>query len=236
MLPPDNSHRIAVVGRTGSGKTQSAVYMLGRLRKTSWRDMPVTIFNSKNDKLINRLPAKEISLYKKPPTEPGLYMVRPAPDEDDEATQEYFKAVWANTHHGLFIDEVYELGPRNKAFRRLLTQGRALQIPMMYCMQRPVFCDPYALSEADYLSIFHLRIEDDHKKLKNMVPTYNREGLARYQSHWYDVGSDEGAILSPVPSADAIVAEYSDVPTGVNHEPRNGIETQRSYERRIALL
>ncbi len=226
MQAPSNQNRIVVVGRTGSGKTQFAMWLLGELYNGAWSDMPVTIFDFKRAKLIGAVAkaggARVIDINKKPPKSPGLYVVRPAPVEDDQAVLDYLRHIYENTDHALYFDEAYELGNRNRGFRRLLTQGRELEIPMMYCTQRPVNCDLYSLSEADYWALFHLRNPDDIQRVRDYAPDYNPNNLGKYQCHWYDVASDQGVDLKPAPGVPSILSLFSGRPlTGeqINQNP-----------------
>lgn len=206
--PPNNTHRTAIVGRTGSGKTQFGVNYLAEQLRRSWAGMPVTIFDFKRDGLIAQLPAKEIDIYKKPPTEPGLYIVRPHPEDDAEAVIVYLNRVWENEYHGLYFDEGYMIGNRNPAFRRLLTQGRSKNVPMIYLSQRPVYMDRFAFSEADYYAAFRLVHSDDVLIMRKMVPAYGKTDLGEYCCYWYSVGQDMGVTLTPVPPAHEIVAKF----------------------------
>jgi len=232
MDTPGNTHRTAIIGRTGSGKTQFGVWYLGKMINGPWREMPVTIFDFKRAKLLGKLPAKQIDINKPPPKKPGLYITRPEPVTDDKAVIVYLTKLYENTGHGLYFDEAYELGPRNRGYRRLLTQGRELEIPMIYCTQRPVNCDRYALSEADYMAIFQLRIEDDRKTIENMVPTYTSERLAKYHCHWYCVNSDEGTVLRPCPSQSEIISLY----TSDNINRSIGQSTETSDQSQIPTI
>lgn len=175
--------------------------------------MPITVFNPKRARLINQLVksgiARPYNIDKKPPKQGGIYVVQPAPVEDDKAVLEYLQRIYEDENHALYFDEAYELGPRNRGFRRLLTQGRELNIPMMYCTQRPVNCDLYALSEADYWATFHLRNPDDIDRVRDYSPDYDPSRLGKFQCHWYDVASDQGVDLSPAPSVPAILSLYT---------------------------
>lgn len=239
MQAPSNQNRIAVIGRTGSGKTQFSMWLLGKLKQSAWANMPITIFDFKRAKLIGQLlktgEAKRISIDRKPPTDPGLYVVQPAPVDDDIAVLDYLKRIYENTGHCLYFDEAYELGPRNRGFRRLLTQGRELNIPMLYCTQRPVNCDRYSLSEADYMAIFKLRIADDRLTIQNMVPDYNPLELGNYECYWYDVASDQGDILAPVPSAKRIIGLYTGETFETGENINHDVPDQPEERRRVML-
>lgn len=208
MTTPDSSHRIAVIGRTGSGKTVFSVWLLGELRADAWSEMPITIFNNKGSKLISKLGAKKIDISSRPPKRPGLYVVKPQPYVDDAAVIDYLSRVYENQEHALYFDEVLEMGTRNRALRRLVTQGRELEIPMIYCSQRPAWIDKYLISEADFRVVFKLATKTDVKTITDDVPLYNSRALARFHCYWYDVGEDQGTVLAPVPSETEIIRSY----------------------------
>lgn len=215
LQTPDASNRITVVGRTGSGKTVFGVWLLLMMLKGPWRNMPVTIFDYKRDKLIQRLitcgAAHSISVHDKPPTKPGLYVVQPLPDVDNEAVTEYLMKVWKNEDHGVYVDEGYMIGRYNRAFRALLTQGRSKSIPMIYLSQRPVEMDKFAFTEADYWVVFTLTDDDDKKIVKRYTGVRINRDLAKYHCVWYDVGNDQTATFVPCPAQNEIVAEYREL-------------------------
>lgn len=234
-MVPNNTNRTCIVGRTGSGKTQFGVYFLGVELNGAWKDMPVTIFNPKNTRLVNSLGAKEWSVQKPPPVEPGLYVVRPFPEEDTDAVTEYLLRVWEQENHGLYFDEILDLGTRNKGFRRLLSQGREKHIPMIYCTQRPAWIDQYAFSEADFFAVFDLSKDDDIKRAKKDVPGYDETKLDRYEPYWYDVIDKRGTILNPCPSEAQILKLYE------NLKPKDDmtneyVDDQARSSRRKAFL
>jgi hypothetical protein len=184
-------------------------WFMGEQARGPWRGMPITIFNTKNDELLNELPARELSIKDKPPKHGGLYMVRPRPEDDDAAVQKYLQGVWDNEDHALYFDEGYMLGNKNRAFRLLLTQGRAKHIPMTYLSQRPVFMDRFAFSEARYFALFHLVDNRDIKTVQEFVSVPVSKKLAKHHFVWYDVNSDAGAIVKPVPSPETIINGFN---------------------------
>lgn len=171
--------------------------------------MPLTIFNTKNDELLNELNAREISIEDKPSKHGGVYMVRPRPDDDDAAVKKYLQRVFENEEHALYIDEGYMMGIRNPKFRLLLTQGRAKHTPMTYLSQRPAWMDRFAFSEARYFAIFRLTDNDDVKTVKRFANVPLDRKLAKHHFVWYDVNSDAGAIIKPVPSPTTIINTFN---------------------------
>jgi len=219
MTVPDQSKRTAIVGRTGSGKTQFGIYFLGTQIAGPWKDLPVTIIDFKHARLIRELQAQELKVTDKPPTQPGLYVIRPFPGDDDKALIEYLLRVWAQENHGIYCDETLDLGARNRGFRRLLSQGREKNIPMIYCTQRPSWVDMYSFSECDYVCAFQLTLKTDEQRIEQFAPGYMNVRLEQYQSYWYDVADNKGRVLAPCPDQANILARY--YPEYVDEELNN---------------
>lgn len=173
-----------------------------------WKDMPVTIIDPKHSKLISKLDAQPLKVSDRPPTREGLYVIRPFPGDDDAALTEYLLRVWQQENHGTYYDEMLDLGPRNRGFRRLLSQGREKNCPMIYCTQRPRWVDMYSLTEADFVCSFALTKKADKLTVDEYAPGYINKKLERFHSYWYDVADDKGVILSPCPAEDDILARY----------------------------
>lgn len=209
-----------VVGKTGSGKTVAGLW---HLSQRSYTEIPWTIVDFKGDKNIAQIPyLQEIAITDKPPTEPGLYVVRPLPD-DAEEVDAYIMGVWANENHGLFLDEGYMIGGgsgRSRAFQAVLTQGRSKRVPMITLSQRPAFLSRFAFSEADYFQVFWLNDVEDRKSVMRYLPGSTAKylpiknidnmprALPEYHSVYYDVSKDNLFLLQPVPDLDTILATF----------------------------
>lgn len=171
----------------------------------------------------------------KPPTKPGLYVIRPFPGDDDKALVEYLLRVWSQQNHGIYCDECLDLGPRNRGFRRLLSQGREKNIPMIYCTQRPSWVDMYSFSEATYISAFSLTMPKDIAKIDEFAPGYSNIRLEPHQSYWYDVPDHKGQVLTPCPpQADILARYYPEYEDEVIYTP--SVEAQARGERIKVLL
>jgi hypothetical protein len=201
-----------------------------------WADMPVTIVDPKHSKLIAKLDAQEIKVTDRPPSTPGLYVIRPFPGDDDAALTEYLLRVWQQENHGTYFDEMLDLGPRNKGFRRLLSQGREKNCPMIYCTQRPRWVDTYAFTEADFVGSFHLVKREDRITVDNFAPGYSQKRLNDYHCYWYSVSEDKGVILNPCPPEGLILARYYPEYVNDNQSEYPEVVAHAEGERQKVLL
>jgi len=204
---PGPDSRTLIVGKTGSGKTVAAAWQLS---ERDYDVRPWVIFDYKYDVTIGGIRGAEIiSIYSKPPTEPGVYIVRPRPDEEGQV-EAFLWQVWEQGNTGLYIDEGYMLPNNGKsaAFQAILTQGRSKQIPVIILSQRPVWISRFAVSESDYYQVFWLTDELDRKTIGRFIPDGVNQRLEEYHSIWYDVKQDRKAILQPVPDVPVILRTF----------------------------
>ncbi len=206
---PNTSQRSVVIGRTGSGKTVLGAWLLSL---APFDKMPYIIMDYKGEEIFrNADRIKEIGL-KKIPTEPGLYVVRPMPKQDEDVENFLWK-VWEQEHVGLYFDEGYALPKGSASLQAIYTQGRSKRIPCITCTQRPTWLSKFTFTEADFFSIFQLNNKDDRKTVQDYIPKDDmnvEDRLQTYYSHWYDVGNASGFLLKPVPHPDKITEILQD--------------------------
>lgn len=201
---PDTSHRVAVVGRTGSGKTQFGAWLLSL---APFDKMPYIIFDYKGDDLLAKSGAKLISIKDSPPKKAGLYIVRPHPD-DIFNVERFLQKVWENGNTGLYFDEGYMVA-KSKKLEMIMVQGRSLRIPVIILTQRPVWVNKFSLSEADFFAVFQLNKIDDNKTVQNYTTDFDfRDKLPPYYSRWYDVSQAKFYTLQPVPKQSIIIYNF----------------------------
>ena len=204
---PDDTQRITVIGKTGSGKTQAAMWLLSH---RSFDKKPWFIMDFKLEGMFNDIPGlKEHELGDKLPKKAGLYIVRPIPGEEEKIEQ-FFWDVWAKERTGLYVDEGYRLDKRSKAFQAILTQGRSKKIPVIMLVQRPVEVSRFCFSEADFIQCFKLTDSRDQKTVQEFMPLPLERPLPPYHSYWWDNGKDYKAVLRPVPDRDTIIGTFHD--------------------------
>lgn len=213
MRFPTDTQRHAIVGATGSGKTQAALW---HLSNRSYTEQPWIIYDYKRDELIESIPGvQEIEVTKRVPEKPGLYVVHPHPMQVTEVESQMW-GIWEQENTGVFIDEGYMIGKNSAAFRALLTQGRSKHIPIITLSQRPTWIDRFILSESEYHQIFRLQHYGDVEAVNEFIPVKlfrNPEDntkirIPEYHSYYYDVGADELVILKPVPELPEILSTF----------------------------
>lgn len=201
---PTPDKRTSVIGSTGSGKTYFAVWLLST---RNYHVRPWVIFDFKGDELLAQLPAIEIDVNAKPPTQPGLYIVRPLPG-DEQAVSLFLQRCWAQEYIGIYIDEGYMLPKLDRWFRACLTQGRSKLIEMIILSQRPVWMDKYVFTEANFFAVFKLNSVEDRKHVANFLDGERPTVLPQYHCLWYDVNRMQANILKPVPEAEQLISVF----------------------------
>jgi hypothetical protein len=221
---PDESQRLAVIGRTGTGKTVAGLWhLLQQFKSTA---LPWVVHDTKRDKELKRLwkiGGTRISLTDPPPKKPGLYYTQPLPHEaSGDAMEAFHWRVHQRGGIGIFLDEGYAFDKYSNALVALYTQGRTLRIPMITLSQKPKYLNQFTWSEADFFQVFMLNDKADRKRIAEFVPpliTHTSSGrvletgpgerLRDHHSLWYDVGSNQVVEFSPVPAPALIFDEFA---------------------------
>lgn len=207
---PQSDDRIAILGKTGSGKTVAGLW---HLSKQDIDNRPWVVIDFKGDKNIQNIDRAQDIEYSADlnKLKPGIYILRSMPDDKVELN-DWFLRVWERENMGVMVDEGFMLESRGdlaKGFNMCLIQGRSKHITMIILSQRPVWMSRYVLSEASFIQMFSLNDSDDTKGVKRFVS--DRDDLSvlnkpqRYHSYYYDVAEDDLIVLSPVPPADDIL-------------------------------
>jgi hypothetical protein len=208
---PGPTQRTAIMGRTGSGKTQFGCFLLSL---SDWPRRPWIVINGKRDELLDAIHcAVPYKFGAKLPRHPGIYMVHPRPDEEDK-TEALLWAIWHREGMGIFVDEGYMLpnsGPHGRgAFQSLLTQGRSKHIPMIVLTQRPAWVSRFLFTEADFHSVFQLTHSDDRSTVEKFVPRDLSRSLPAFHSYWHAVSEAKVYTMLPAPDRATILQRFED--------------------------
>jgi hypothetical protein len=200
---PDDTQRLSIVGATGSGKTQAALWHLSHRR---FDLMPWIAYNTKGDASIDAIPYSHQIDIDKLPIDPGVYIVKPLPHQTD-ALEAHLWAVWQRGNVGVYVDEGYSMGVQNEPFRSLLTQGRSKRIPMIVLSQRPVWLDRFVFSESEFFQAFRLQHSKDRASIEQIIPA-SLDRLPAYHSWYYDALGNHLYSMRPVPALEVIHATF----------------------------
>lgn len=201
---PGPTNRTTVIGRTGSGKSQFAAWLLST---QNFDVMPWVIVDYKDEDtdIINRIGRIQPIDYSTVPDKPGLYILKPH-SGDKEELERWLWRVYAQGGVGLLFDETFPVGQHNEAFNTIMMQGRSKHIPVIACTQRPVAVSTYCFSEASYYMIFDLAKKRDRmtvaSEISEISSNYN---IPPYHSYYYDVSAKYLDKLGPAPSAEKIL-------------------------------
>jgi len=203
---PDSDDRTVVMGATGSGKTQFAVWLL---HTRDWNKRRWFVLDFKGEKLFAQLNLTPLELTAPLPNEPGIYWIRIIPGTEMDVSN-FFLRCYEAENCGILIDETYMLPYQDRWVRACLTQGRSKNIEIIACTQRPVKIDVFFFSEASYMSIFNIRLKADRDRIRDFTDGLEIKRLPPYHSLWYDVNLDNSVIFKPVPPPDILVSNFND--------------------------
>lgn len=197
--------RAIVAGRTGSGKSSLARWLLVR-SVGHW-----VILNPKHTKAFNSLPDSNVvyemtaKAIEQSMRDHRFTIINPPSDQCAPETLDLL-IDWLHSNYknvGLCVDELYAIHSNGRAGQGLvgwLTRGRELKQSFLGLAQRPSWLSKFLFSEAEYVCSMSLSMEDDRKRMYDMTGRDEfRDKLPPYYWLWYDVSSDELRKLGKVP-------------------------------------
>jgi hypothetical protein len=159
-----SNERIFLCGKTGSGKTYGAKYML--------RPFPRLIVLDVKDQLQDwgLVPYdKEARRLLKAGYGIQARVVVPVGKDPAETWDKVFLDVLEAGNCHIYIDEMYGVVPPGSKVSPLLwaiyTRGRSMGIGASSASQRPTWVPLFALSESEHFFVFRLSLADDRKRM-----------------------------------------------------------------------
>lgn len=226
---PGPSDRLTINGMTGSGKTTFAFWLFAE--SADFNKKPWIFMDFKGEVLLDAAledkAAEEVSVKKRPPTAPGVFVCRPDPRNDLPDVIEFLWNIYRQGRTGLFLDEatmIPELrgvGNSGGPFQSLLSQGRSKIVPVWTLAQRPVNVNKMVYSESNFTCAFKLKNEEDEEKLIKEAVSKRSINFEKvwgdeapdlhdpqyaHHSRWYDEGQNKSYNLMPAPGPDEILS------------------------------
>lgn len=191
-----------ILGATGSGKTEFAIYLLGFLVGRTQID----ILDTKIEPAFERLPGCEVvesfSLLDKCTAPVRIY--RPVAGEqlDYELLDAYCQWRYENAPNLTYIDELNSLGATTKPRPGLLnlqTRGRSRQASLWMSSQRPAWVTRFSFSETQRFFVFYLNDEDDRARVVKFTRKELIEPPREEFGFWYyKVGTRQPEQFKPI--------------------------------------
>lgn len=163
------NNRVSFAGKTGSGKTFAAGFLLKKIRRK-------VVIDPKNSPAIdewNLLPYDKdtLKLLGNPEEHASLRVIEPPGGYDKDGFPNWdpiFELAWDLAPLTIYLDEMYSTaknGQLSYPLRRLYTQGREHGIGVWASTQRPMKVPKEMFTEAEWGLVFMLRRAKDRKEI-----------------------------------------------------------------------
>jgi DNA helicase HerA-like ATPase len=196
-LIPRRTDRALLSGQTGSGKTTLAQVLLQHREYVVVLDVKGTL-NWGGYRVFPELKKlKDVD-----PVEVKKIIYRPTYAElgSEEAINDFFGWVYDRRNTTLYVDELAGVtrGDRYPYFYgACLMRGRELGIEVISGTQRPTHIPQIAMSEAEHVYTFKLKMRRDRERMEDLtgIP---QERIARLQKREFLYAPQDGEIVGPL--------------------------------------
>ena len=222
QIIPEPGQRQLIIGKTGSGKTSGAIFVLKRLETA-----PAIIYDTKIEPKFEALPNSVVVsepweiMQAVEAGEHDYIVVRPPVDfmDNPDALDEMYLRNHYHNLQGLpaYIDEALTFHKNSQAgpgLIALLTRGRSKGISTIISSQRPSRISRFAVTEIDKAMIYRLQDKLDRKRLDDLITDFSTlDQPKRFHFWFWDSSTDDDdnkpRLFSPVPLD--VPAAYVDV-------------------------
>jgi hypothetical protein len=188
------SQRLLFAGKTGSGKSWLAERLTNSLTRLIVLDGKGTLghWNLKIPNAIDWINFIELG-------KPGRFRILPPITEHlDDWYDDFFERLYDAGNLTLYIDEAYALSMNGAHFSKwlnaLYTRGRERSIGVWAATQRPAWIPLFMISEADWLFIFRLNLEEDRKRLAAVAGEQVRRRIRDQHGFWLVKAEEDNPI------------------------------------------
>jgi hypothetical protein len=205
-IAPKVGDRAAIIGKTGSGKTELAkqicrnypfVVVFDPKRRIRWKGYKrCTTYASL---IAEPMQEQILANGEKVPVQRLIYAPDFAELENEDVIGTFFRWVFERQNTTLYVDEVFLacFGKRiPRYYGACIMQGRELDITVISATQRPMDIPQIVLSESEHYFIFRLLMAGDREKIIKILP-FKEEQLSRMNEHDFYYGTASGKISGP---------------------------------------
>lgn len=230
---PQRGERALIVGRTGSGKTAFATWLLERIP-----DSPIFIYDTKIEPKFEALPNNivietfknvhdilEENAHDYVIVRPGIHALNNPDYLDDMLLWHY---------HNLqgfpaYLDEAYTFhsatGRSGPGLVALLTRGRSKGITTIISSQRPVMISRLCITEAQKVYAFLLRDKKDRVRLDDIMEDFSKlDKPPKHHFYYLDLSDMENPLLmAPVNIDEKVKSGYVDQEPNASEAPEKPV-------------
>lgn len=192
-----SNERIIGVGRTGSGKTVLAKYIVRNWPSLVVYDekAEITLTNAHITSDIRQIANADV----------GRFVYRPPIEAiannkaRKQLLEDFFRVIYERKNTVLYIDEIYAVAENAQSFpywlRAILTRGRSRNIGVIALTQRPAFIPNFFISEAEHIFTFNLSLEQDQTKMAFFIGDQAYAKLPQYAFRYVNMITDQSGVF-----------------------------------------